>query len=71
MPVMRVNQPHVFADVGRVKGDEYTATEAEASLLEALGWSARVAHDGNVYPPVQHLTQPRKKRTYTRRDMRA
>lgn len=47
MPRMRVLLPHVFAQKPVEVGDEYEATETEASLLLHLGWAGR-ADSGNA-----------------------
>jgi hypothetical protein len=45
MPRMRVLLPHVFAQKPVDVGDEYEATESEASLLSHLAWSERIDPD--------------------------
>jgi len=62
MPLMKARQSHGWKQ-GRVdEGDEYEATEQEATLLEALGWSQRKALNGTV---------PRRRGRYQTRDVTA
>jgi hypothetical protein len=59
---MKAIQQHGWKQSKVEPGEEYEATDQEADLLVALGWSARVSVNG---------TEPRQRRQYRRRDMTA
>lgn len=78
MPTMITKTGHRFADVDMRKGDQYEATEDEALLIQTLGWAELKKNP----TPEEYQTaaiksadsapdQPRQKRSYRRRDMRA
>ena len=74
MPTMKALQPHIWQQRTVKRGEEYPATENEAVLVEALGWSKRLPDRIDIINLDSGLggeTLPRPKRQYRRRDMTA
>lgn len=62
---------HPFGTGTREKDEEYEATQSEADVLVALGWSRLAGAKAEKVEKVQKPATPAKKQGYKTRDLKA